>query len=162
MAKNKEEKTNVMRTLDQRKVPYTPHTYDPNGPVDGVSVAAGLGMDPASVFKTLVAKGASGAYYVFDIPVAESLDLKKAACAVGEKSVAMIHQKELLPLTGYVHGGCSPVGMKKLFPTVFHETAASLPVIMVSAGKLGHQIACDPKALLALVRADTADIITEE
>ena len=108
MAKNKEEKTNVMRTLDQRKVPYTPHTYDPNGPVDGVSVAAGLGMDPASVFKTLVAKGASGAYYVFDIPVAESLDLKKAARAVGEKSVAMIHQKELLPLTGYVHGGCSP------------------------------------------------------
>ena len=98
MAKNKEEKTNVMRTLDQRKVPYTPHTYDPNGPVDGVSVAAGLGMDPASVFKTLVAKGASGAYYVFDIPVAESLDLKKAARAVGEKSVAMIHQKELLPL----------------------------------------------------------------
>ena len=121
MAKNKEEKTNVMRTLDQRKVPYTPHTYDPNGPVDGVSVAAGLGMAPASVFKTLVAKGASGAYYVFDIPVAESLDLKKAARAVGEKSVAMIHQKELLPLTGYVHGGCSPVGMKKLFPTVFHH-----------------------------------------
>ena len=161
MAKNKEEKTNVMRTLDQRKVPYTPHTYDPNGPVDGVSVAAGLGMDPASVFKTLVAKGASGAYYVFDIPVAGSLDLKKAARAVGEKSVAMIHQKELLPMTGYVHGGCSPVGMKMLFPTVFHETAASLPVIMVSAGKLGHQIACDPKALLALVRADTADIITE-
>ena len=119
MAKNKEEKTNVMRTLDQRKVPYTPHTYDPNGPVDGVSVAAGLGMDPASVFKTLVAKGASGAYYVFDIPVAESLDLKKAARAVGEKSVAMIHQKELLPLTGYVHGGCSPVGMKKLFRRSF-------------------------------------------
>ena len=134
MAKNKEEKTNVMRTLDQRKVPYTPHTYDPNGPVDGVSVAAGLGMDPANVFKTLVAKGASGAYYVFDIPVAESLDLKKAARAVGEKSVAMIHQKELLPLTGYVHGGCSPVGMKKLFPTVFHQTAAELPRIIVSAG----------------------------
>ena len=134
MAKNKEEKTNVMRTLDQRKVPYTPHTYDPNGPVDGVSVAARLGMDPASVFKTLVAKGASGAYYVFDIPVAESLDLKKAARAVGEKSVAMIHQKELLPLTGYVHGGCSPVGMKKLFPTVFPQTAAELPRIIVSAG----------------------------
>ena len=119
------------------------------------------GQDPASVFKTLVARGASGGYYVFDIPVAATLDLKKAAHAVGEKSVAMLPQKELLPLTGYVHGGCSPVGMKKLFPTVFHETAASLPVIMVSAGKLGHQIACDPKALLALVRADTADIITE-
>lgn len=162
MAKHKEEKTNVMRTLDQKKIPYTAHAYDPDGPIDGVSVAAALGQDPARVFKTLVTKGASGGYYVFDIPVAENLDLKKAARAVGEKSVAMLPQKELLGLTGYVHGGCSPVGMKKLFPTVFHETAASLPVIMVSAGKLGHQIACDPKALLALVRADTADIITEE
>ena len=161
MAKNKEEKTNVMRTLDQRKVPYTPHTYDPNGPVDGVSVAAGLGMDPASVFKTLVAKGASGAYYVFDIPVAESLDLKKAARAVGEKSVAMIHQKELLPLTGYVHGGCSPVGMKKQFPTVFHETAESLPQVAVSAGKIGYQVVCDPKDLMALLRAGTADLTVE-
>ena len=161
MAKNKEEKTNVMRTLDQRKVPYTPHTYDPNGPVDGVSVAAGLGMDPASVFKTLVAKGASGAYYVFDIPVAESLDLKKAARAVGEKSVAMIHQKELLPLTGYVHGGCSPVGMKKLFPTVFHQTAAELPRIVVSAGKIGFQVECDPADLLRRVKGTTADIVVE-
>ena len=162
MAKNKEEKTNVMRTLEQKKIPYTAFSYDPNGPLDGVSGARSLGQDPASVFKTLVTKGAGGAYYVFDIPVAENLDLKKAARAVGEKSIVMLPQKELLPLTGYVHGGCSPVGMKKLFPTVFHETAASLPVIMVSAGKLGHQIACDPKALLALVRADTADIITEE
>lgn len=161
MAKHKEEKTNVMRVLDQKKIPYTAHTYDPESGIDGVSVARSLGQDPASVFKTLVARGASGGYYVFDIPVAATLDLKKAAHAVGEKSVAMQPQKELLPLTGYVHGGCSPVGMKKLFPTVFHETAASLPVIMVSAGKLGHQIACDPKALLALVRADTADIITE-
>ena len=162
MAKHKEEKTNVMRTLEQKKIAYTAHAYDPDGPIDGVSVAAVLGQDPARVFKTLVTKGASGGYYVFDIPVAENLDLKKAAKAVGEKSIVMLPQKELLGLTGYVHGGCSPVGMKKLFPTVFHETAASLPVIMVSAGKLGHQIACDPKALLALVRADTADIITEE
>ena len=162
MAKHKEEKTNVMRTLDQKKIAYTPHTYDPNGPVDGVSVAQTLGQAAEMVFKTLVTRGASGGYYVFDIPVAENLDLKKAARAVGEKSIAMLPQKELLGLTGYVHGGCSPVGMKMLFPTVFHETAASLPVIMVSAGKLGHQIACDPKALLALVRADTADIITEE
>ena len=161
MAKNKEEKTNVMRTLDQRKVPYTPHTYDPNGPVDGVSVAAGLGMDPASVFKTLVAKGASGAYYVFDIPVAESLDLKKAARAVGEKSVAMIHQKELLPLTGYVHGGCSPVGMKKLFPTVFHSSVENLPTVIVSAGKIGYQVEVKPADLMGLVRAETADIIVE-
>lgn len=162
MSKHKEEKTNVMRTLEQKKIAYTPHEYPADGPVDGVSVAAYLNQDPEQVFKTLVTKGASGGYYVFDIPVAENLDLKKAAKAVGEKSIAMLPQKELLPLTGYVHGGCSPVGMKKLFPTVFHETAASLPVIMVSAGKLGHQIACDPKALLALVRADTADIITEE
>lgn len=161
MSKRKEEKTNVMRTLEQKKIAYTPHEYPADGPVDGVSVAAYLNQDPEQVFKTLVTKGAGGGYYVFDIPVAENLDLKKAAKAVGEKSIAMLPQKELLPLTGYVHGGCSPVGMKKLFPTVFHETAASLPVIMVSAGKLGHQIACDPKALLALVRADTADIITE-
>lgn len=162
MSKHKEEKTNVMRTLEQKKIAYTPHEYPADGPVDGVSVAAYLNQDPEQVFKTLVTKGAGGGYYVFDIPVAENLDLKKAAKAVGEKSITMLPQKELLPLTGYVHGGCSPVGMKKLFPTVFHETAASLPVIMVSAGKLGHQIACDPKALLALVRADTADIITEE
>lgn len=164
MAKNKEEKTNVMRTLEQKKIAYTAKTY-PHGEgdaIDGVSVARAVGLEAEMVFKTLVCKGASGGYYVFDIPVAENLDLKKAARAVGEKSVAMLPQKELLPLTGYVHGGCSPVGMKMLFPTVFHETAASLPVIMVSAGKLGHQIACDPKALLALVRADTADIITEE
>lgn len=164
MAKNKEEKTNVMRILEQKKIAYTAKTY-PHGEgdaIDGVSVARAVGLEAEMVFKTLVCKGASGGYYVFDIPVAENLDLKKAARAVGEKSVAMLPQKELLPLTGYVHGGCSPVGMKMLFPTVFHETAASLPVIMVSAGKLGHQIACDPKALLALVRADTADIITEE
>ena len=163
MAKQKDEKTNVMRILDQKEIPYTPHTYphEEGEAVDGVTVAGIIGRDPECVFKTLVARGASGGYYVFDIPVAATLDLKKAAHAVGEKSVAMLPQKELLPLTGYVHGGCSPVGMKKLFPTVFHETAASLPVIMVSAGKLGHQIACDPKALLALVRADTADIITE-
>lgn len=161
MAKNKEEKTNVMRTLDQRKVPYTPHTYDPNGPVDGVSVAAGLGMDPASVFKTLVAKGASGAYYVFDIPVAESLDLKKAARAVGEKSVAMIHQKELLPLTGYVHGGCSPVGMSKHFPTYFAEEVILIDTMICSAGKVGHQVEVAPDALIALVDGQVADLTVQ-
>ena len=156
-------KTNAMRMLDKAKVNYTFHEYDhSDGAIDGVAVAAKLGQDPARVFKTLVTQGASRAFYVFVIPVAEELDLKAAARAVGEKSVAMLHVADLLKTTGYVRGGCSPVGMKKLFPTVFHETAASLPVIMVSAGKLGHQIACDPKALLALVRADTADIITEE
>ena len=159
MAKNKEEKTNVMRTLDQKKIPYTAFSYDPNGPIDGVSVAAETGLDAASVFKTLVTKGASGAYYVFDIPVAENLDLKKAAKAVGEKSIAMLPQKELLPLTGYVHGGCSPVGMKKQFPTVFHETVNDLELIAVSAGKIGHQVQVKPADLLALLRAKTADVI---
>lgn len=111
------------------------------------------------MFKTLVTKGASGGYYVFDIPVAENLDLKKAAKAVGEKSVTMLPQKELLGLTGYVHGGCSPVGMKKQFPTVFHETAAQYDTVCVSAGKIGAQVECRPGDLIALLRAKTADII---
>ena len=161
MSKHKEEKTNVMRTLEQKKIAYTPHEYPADGPVDGVSVAAYLNQDPEQVFKTLVTRGASGGYYVFDIPVAENLDLKKAARAVGEKSIAMIPQKELLPLTGYVHGGCSPVGMKKQFPTVFHETAESLSQVAVSAGKIGYQVVCDPKDLMALLRAAAADIIVE-
>ena len=162
MAKVKEEKTNVMRTLEQKKIPYTAYTYPTEGgAMDGVSVAAYLGVDPEEVFKTLVAKGASGQYYVFDLPVAESLDLKNAAKAVGEKSIAMLPQKELLPLTGYVHGGCSPVGMKKPFPTVFHETAEILDRIMVSAGKIGFQIQCRPEDLLALVGATTADVTVE-
>ena len=161
MAKNKEEKTNVMRTLDQKKIPYTAFSYDPNGPIDGVSVAAEVGLDAAGVFKTLVTKGASGAYYVFDIPVAENLDLKKAAKAVGEKSIAMLPQKELLPLTGYVHGGCSPVGMKKQFPTVFHETVELFDTICVSAGKIGAQVEVNPADLIALLGAKTADITVE-
>ena len=159
MAKHKEEKTNVMRTLEQKKIAYTAHAYDPDGPIDGVSVAQTLGQAPERVFKTLVTKGASGGYYVFDIPVAESLDLKKAAKAVGEKSVAMLPQKELLGLTGYVHGGCSPVGMKKQFPTVFHETAVLYDTICVSAGRIGAQVECRPDDLIGLLRADTADII---
>lgn len=161
MAKHKEEKTNVMRVLDQKKIPYTAHTYDPESGIDGVSVARSLGQDPASVFKTLVARGASGGYYVFDIPVAATLDLKKAAHAVGEKSVAMLPQKELLPLTGYVHGGCSPVGMKKQFPTVFHETAELFDTICVSAGKIGAQVEVAPADLIALLGAQTADITAE-
>ena len=160
-AKDKDNKTNVMRVLEQSGIAYTAHTYDPNGPTDGVSVAAILGQDPECVFKTLVTRGASGAYYVFDIPVAENLDLKKAAKAVGEKSIAMLPQKELLPLTGYVHGGCSPVGMKKQFPTVFHETAEIIDTIMVSAGKIGFQVECAPEELLALLNAETADVTVE-
>ncbi len=158
MAKQKEEKTNVMRVLEQKGVDYTPHTYPTDGSIDGASVAAYLGQDPEHVFKTLVARGASGGYYVFDIPVEDTLDLKKAAKAVGEKSIAMIHQKELLPLTGYIHGGCSPVGMRKQFPTVFHETAEILDTICVSAGKIGYQVEVDPADLMALVGAKTADL----
>ena len=160
MAKQKDEKTNVMRILDQKEIPYTPHTYphEEGEAVDGVTVAGIMGQDPECVFKTLVARGASGALYVFDIPVADSLDLKKAAKAVGEKSVAMLHQKELLPLTGYVHGGCSPVGMKKQYPTVFHETAEIIDTITVSAGKIGYQVELKPADLIELVGATTADL----
>ena len=158
MAKQKEEKTNVMRVLEQKGVAYTPHTYPTDGSIDGASVAGYLGQDPEHVFKTLVARGASGGYSVFDIPVEDTLDLKKAAKAVGEKSIAMIHQKELLPLTGYIHGGCSPVGMKKQFPTVFHETAEILDTICVSAGKIGYQVEVNPADLMALVGAKTADL----
>ena len=160
MAKVKEEKTNVMRVLDQKKIPYTPHAYhhgDGEAP-DGVTVARSLGQDPERVFKTLVTRGASGGYYVFDIPVTDTLDLKKAAKAVGEKSIAMLHSRELLPLTGYVHGGCSPIGMKKQFPTVFHETAEILDTIMVSAGKIGFQVELSPADLIELVGGTTADV----
>ena len=160
MAKQKDERTNVMRILDQKEIPYTPHTYphEEGEAVDGVTVAGIMGQDPECVFKTLVARGASGALYVFDIPVADSLDLKKAAKAVGEKSVAMLHQKELLPLTGYVHGGCSPISMKKQYPTVFHETAEILDTIIVSAGKIGCQVELSPTDLIGLVGAETADL----
>ena len=116
MAKNKEEKTNVMRTLEQKKIPYTPHTYDPNGPIDGVSVAQALGQDPACVFKTLVTRGASGGYYVFDIPVAENLDLKKAARAVGEKSVAMLASEGAAAADGLCPRRMQPCGHEKAVP----------------------------------------------
>ena len=161
MAKTQDEKTNVMRVLEQKQIPYTAHTYPDDGPLDGVSVAGYLHQDVEQVFKTLVTKAASGNYYVFDIPVAENLDLKKAAKAVGEKSIAMIPQKELLPLTGYVHGGCSPVGMKKQFPTVFHETVILFDTICVSAGKIGAQVEVAPSALIELIQADVADIVVE-
>ena len=159
MAKNAEGKTNVMRVLEQARIPYTPHEY-PHGKeaVDGVTVAEMLGQDVKTVFKTLVARGKSGAIHVFVIPVAAELDLKKAAKAAGEKSVEMVHVKELLGLTGYVRGGCSPVGMKKVYNTVFHESADSIPTIMVSAGKIGFQIETRPAELIGLVAARMADI----
>ena len=152
-----EEKTNVMRILDQKRVPYTPHHYaHPNGAVDGASVAALL--DPASVCKTLVTQGASRQHYVFVIPVLRSLDLKAAARAVGEKSIEMIPQARLLPLTGYVHGGCSPVGMKKPFPTVLDGSVEGLDAIVVSAGKIGAQVELAPAALCALVGGTFAPV----
>ena len=163
MAKHKEEKTNVVRILEAAGIPCTAYEVPlEKGQVpDGVTAARLIGKPPEQVFKTLVAEGPKGEHFVFVIPVAETLDLKKAARAAGVKSIAMLPQKELLPLTGYVHGGCSPVGMKKQFPTVFHATAADLPTIMVSAGRIGRQVQCDPKDLLALLGAKTADIIVE-
>lgn len=154
-----EEKTNVMRILDQKKVPYTPHHYaHPDGAVDGASVAALIDKDPASVCKTLVTQGASKKYYVFVIPVLKELDLKAAAKAIGEKSIEMIRQAQLLPLTGYVHGGCSPVGMKKQFPTVFDQSVEGLDTITVSAGKIGAQVEVAPAALAGLVRGSFAPV----
>lgn len=154
-----EEKTNVMRVLDQKKVPYTPHHYaHPDGAVDGASVAALIDKDPASVCKTLVTQGASKKYYVFVIPVLKELDLKAAAKAVREKSIEMIKHAQLLPLTGYVHGGCSPVGMKKQFPTVFDQSVEELDTITVSAGKIGAQVEVAPSALAELVRGSFAPV----
>lgn len=155
----KEEKTNVMRVLDGKKIAYNKHEYEPDATMTGEEIAVILGEDPDKVFKTLVTQGKSGAYYVFVVPVKEELDLKKAAKAAGEKAVSMIKQKELLPLTGYVHGGCSPIGMKKLFPTFIHETATEYERIFVSAGKVGFQIELSPEDLIKVVNCKTADII---
>lgn len=147
MKKSQSEKTNVMRILEQAGIPCILHDYTASGVVSGPEVAAALHQDPERVFKTLVTAGASGGHYVFVIPVTEELNLKKAAAAVGEKSVHMIPQKDLLPLTGYVHGGCSPIGMKKPFPTIFDFTAELFDTICFSAGKIGYQVECSFKSL---------------
>ena len=155
----KEEKTNVMRVLDGKKIKYVSHSYEPDASMSGEEIAGILGEDPRKVFKTLVTQGKSGAYYVFVVPVGAGLDLKKAAKASGEKAVSMIRQKELLPLTGYVHGGCSPIGMKKQFPTFIHETAAELDRVFVSAGKVGFQIELAPEDLIRAAGCRIADIV---
>ncbi len=155
----KEEKTNVMRVLDGKKIAYESHTYEPDATLTGEEIAGILGEDPAKVFKTLVTQGKSGAYYVFVVPVQAELDLKKAAKASGEKAVSMIKQKDLLPLTGYVHGGCSPIGMKKQFPTFFHETASAFDKVFVSAGKVGFQIELAPEDLISVSGGKSADIV---
>jgi len=153
------DKTNVMRILEQRHISYTPHTY-PHGKeaVDGITVARLLGQDERQVFKTLVARGKQ--IHVFVIPVTETLDLKKAAKAAGEKSVELTAVKELQPLTGYVRGGCSPIGMKKAYPVIFDKSVELLPSVMVSAGKIGWQVECLPQDILAVTGASTAALTT--
>ena len=138
--KRKEEKTNVMRILEQKKAVFLSHDYTHASTTNGEEVARVLGQDPNRVFKTLVTQGASKQYHVFMVPVCRELHLKKAAAAVGEKNIAMIPQKDLLHLTGYIHGGCSPVGMKKVFHTVIDATAQSFDTIIFSAGKIGYQV----------------------
>ena len=152
-----------MRILDQKKVAYTPHgfDYEEGSPCDAVTVAGMIGKSVDEVYKTLVLKAGGGNFYVFVVPGAGRLDYKKAAKAVGEKSVAMVPSADLLGLTGYIHGGCSPIGMKKLFPTVFHEAVLELETVTVSAGKLGRQVEVDSKDLLPLVKAKTADLLAE-
>ncbi len=154
-----EQKTNVMRVLEQKKIKYTPHSY-PHGDeaVDGLSVAALIGEDPAKIFKTLVTRGASKGIYLFVIPVGDELDLKKAAKAVGEKSIDMIHVSEINALTGYIRGGCSPIGMKKQYSTTYDESALDKDTIIVSAGKIGYQVELEPQALMQLTRGRAADI----
>lgn len=158
MKSKKEEKTNVMRLLEQAGIAYTDHCYADTDAISGTEVAEVLGEDPERVFKTLVTVGHSGEHYVFVVPSCAELDLKKAAGAVHEKSIAMIKQKELLPLTGYIHGGCSPVGMKKHFTTTVDETAQLYDTIMVSAGKIGYQVELAPDDLLAVAGAVYGDI----
>ena len=155
------EKTNVMRLLDSKKISYKAYSYIPDSTMTGAEIAALLGEDPDHVYKTLVTRGKSGSYYVCIVPVLKELDLKKAAGCAGEKSVSMILQKELLPLTGYVHGGCSPAGMKKQFPTFLHETARQEKSIFISAGKVGFQVEVNPSDLSALVPFRYADIASD-
>ena len=154
----KDNKTNAMRKLDSMKIAYREHYYDPEA-VNGVEVANILGQDVSRVFKTLVTVGKSGAHYVFAVPVAEELDLKKAAAVVGEKSVAMVKSKELLGLTGYIHGGCSPIGMKKFFRTTVHFTAKEHDSIFFSGGKIGFQIEMPSEELKNVIPFEYADII---
>ncbi|MBC8560571.1 Cys-tRNA(Pro) deacylase [Fumia xinanensis] len=158
-----QDKTNVMRLLDRAKIAYTPHYYDhEDGAIDGIAVAQKMGQPLSQVFKTLVTRGSGRHYYVFVIPVAEELDLKAAAKACGEKSVEMIHVKEINALTGYIRGGCSPIGMKKLFPTFLDESAQRQNTIMVSAGKIGTQVELAPIDLIDFVGAKLAALAKKQ
>ena len=154
-----DDKTNVMRTLEQQKTPFVPHSYQATEALSGMEVAKALNINPMRVFKTLVTVGKSGNYFVFVLPAPEELDLKKAAAAVGEKSAQMLKSKDLLPLTGYVHGGCSPIGMKKYFPTIIHFSAEKWSEIIISAGKVGYQIEINIVELQKVILFKFADII---
>jgi len=153
------DKTNAMRKLAGMKIAYKEYDYTDTGAIIGVEVAEILGQNPAQVFKTLVTTGKTGAHNVFMVPVAEELDLKKAAAHVGEKSLEMLKSKDLLGLTGYVHGGCSPIGMKKFFRTTIHQTALDFDTIIFSGGKIGYQIELSLEALGKVIKFDTGDII---
>ena len=158
MAKNKEIKTNAMRILDRMKIPYSHYTYECDEFVDGISVADMLSLPHEKVDKTLVAQGASKEYYVFVIPIEAELDLKKAARAVGEKSVSMIHVKEINAVTGYVRGGCTAVGMKKQYRTIIDQSAQGLPSMIVSGGRIGSQIELEPEDLRRAAEASFEDV----
>ena len=154
----KDEKTNVMRILEQKKISYQSYNYLNTGAVSGVEVAQALGENPDVVFKTLVTEGKSGEHYVFVIPVEKELNLKKAAKSVGEKSIEMIKQKELLPLTGYIHGGCSPIGMKKQFVTTIDKSAEDYEKIIFSAGKIGYQVEITLEDLKKVIHFQVAEV----
>lgn len=158
MAQKNEEKTNVMRILEQKKIPYVPHIYSDTAETNGMEIAARLGEDPDRCFKTLVTVGKSSNKYVFVIPVNRELDLKKAAKAVGEKSVEMLKSKDLLPLTGYVHGGCSPIGMKKFFKTVINITAENFETFYFSAGRIGYQVELSLSDLKRVIPFELVDL----
>lgn len=160
--KEKEVKTNAMRQLDKAKISYIPHTYECTEFTDGAQIADTLGQDHAKVYKTLVTVGKSREHYVFVLPIDDEIDFKKAAKVVGEKSLEMLPLKELTPLTGYVRGGCTSIGMKKQFPTVFHESIEALPTVLVSGGKLGLQLELVPADLIRAARGKVADIIVKD
>ena len=157
----KQEKTNVMRILDQKKINYNSYDYTETNAVSGMEVATSLNEDPNKVFKTLVTVAKSKINYVFVVPVSKELDLKKAAKAVGEKSIEMIKSKELLPLTGYIHGGCSPIGMKKQFKTVIDKSATNFETFIFSGGKIGYQVEVTLDDLKKVINYSLEDITTD-
>ena len=162
MAKDKKLKTNAMRILDSKKVSYEMLSYESeDGKIDGISVAHKIGVDEKNVFKTLVVQGTSKELYVFVIPVAEELDLKSAAKIAGEKKVEMIPVKDILKHTGYIRGGCSPIGLKRPYKTFIHESAKELDFMIISAGKIGHQIKLNPNDLVNVVEGEFAFLIKE-